>query len=287
MGRAPRPLMVAVRLSAVVLMSACASTAPPPPKASPPKGTASRSADVTYHTVRKGDTLYSIAWRYGVDYRRVAYWNGIAEPFTIYPGQRIRLLDVGPAPVAARPANRKPAPPVSSDAPARTKISKSSAKQSIKYPGPVESRSAGGSGADPAPVSPTTTAQATSGDGEVVERWVWPTRGKVITSFVQSGQRGIDISGRSGQTIQATASGTVVYSGGGLIGYGKLIIVKHNKRFLSAYAHNRQVFVEEGDDVHVGQRIATMGSTGTDRVKLHFEIRRDGKPVNPLRYLPR
>ena len=116
---------------------------------------------------------------------------------------------------------------------------------------------------------------------------MWPTEGTVTSNFAKSGRKGVNISGRLGQSVLAAADGRVVYAGGGLRGYGELIIVKHNKRFLSAYAHNNRILVKEGDTVRVGQRIAEMGSTGTDKVMLHFEIRRDGNPVDPVRYLPK
>ena len=120
-----------------------------------------------------------------------------------------------------------------------------------------------------------------------VGEWRWPTRGKVIGAFGRSGRKGIDVAGRFGQPVVAAAGGKVVYSGGGLIGYGELIIVKHNKQYLSAYAHNSKLLVQEGAIVKGGQRIAEMGRTGADQVKLHFEIRRNGKPVDPIRYLPK
>jgi lipoprotein NlpD len=124
-------------------------------------------------------------------------------------------------------------------------------------------------------------------DDAPLGEWHWPARGRVVRRFGSAGSNGIDIAGRPGQPVRAASAGRVVYSGGGLRGYGELIIVKHNKRYLSAYAHNEEALVKEGDIVAGGQRIATIGRTGTDRVKLHFEIRRDGKPVNPLRYLPK
>jgi lipoprotein NlpD len=120
-----------------------------------------------------------------------------------------------------------------------------------------------------------------------VKRWRWPAKGKVVTSFSRSGGKGIDIAGKFGQVIVAASDGSVVYSGSGLIGYGQLIIVKHNKRYLSAYAHNNKILVKEGDTVKGGQRIAEMGRSGSNRAMLHFEIRRDGKPTNPVRYLPK
>jgi lipoprotein NlpD len=120
-----------------------------------------------------------------------------------------------------------------------------------------------------------------------VKDWGWPTNGKVIRGFKGSDRKGVDFGGSEGQAITAAAPGNVVYSGSGLRGYGQLIIIKHNKKFLSAYAHNKKLHVREGDKVVRGQRIADMGRTGTERVKLHFEIRKNGKPVDPFGYLPR
>lgn len=222
-----------------------------------------------YYIVRRGDTLYSIAWRYGFDYRQVAKWNAIRQPYTIYPGQKLRLTK--PPKTASRRATtaRK-----SASAP-----SKSASKSAPKASGTKKSASS-------APLKKSRKAAAKGGDGPV-KRWYWPARGKVVTSFPRSGGKGIDIAGRFGQPIQAAADGEVVYSGSGLIGYGQLIIVKHNKRYLSAYAHNNKILVKEGDTVRGGQRIAEMGRSGSNRAMLHFEIRRDGKPTNPMRYLPK
>jgi len=206
------------------------------------------------HVVEKGDTLYAIAWRYGIDYRRLAKWNGFGPPFTIYPGQSIRLYP----PADSRTASLSPS----------------------------------GSGArkPDAPAARTGTDRAASGGDangqDMLDGWRWPTEGEVTRTFSQSGGKGIDVAGEPGQPVYAAADGRVVYSGGGLIGYGELIIIKHNQRYLSAYAHNNKSYVQEGDTVAGGQQIAEMGRTGTDRVKLHFEIRLDGKPVDPLAYLP-
>lgn len=233
------------------------------------------------HTVNPGDTLYSIAWVYGVDYRDLAAHNGISEPFTIYPGQRLDVdLDAKrpPANVAA----------VSPGAPTRSLGTEAEHPRTASSPAPSATQSppagttaAKRSGATP----PRKTAVATR--GTKIKQWMWPAKGQIVTGFASSGRKGVDISGRLGQPVLAAADGRVVYAGGGLRGYGELIIVKHNKRYLSAYAHNNRILVKEGAEVKIGQRIAEMGSTGTDGVKLHFEIRRDGKPVDPVRYLPR
>ena len=220
------------------------------------------------HIVRAGETLYAIAWRYGLDYRTVARWNQIDSPYTIFPGQSIGLKKTAPVAgkqVRAKPAKSAPTQPAKSErkpVKKRTKIKSSVVKKSRPPASPFDG---------------TTTVRA----------WRWPTKGKVVGSYKRSGNKGVDISGREGQSVIAAADGRIVYSGSGLIGYGELIIIKHNRRFLSAYAHNQSLLVKEGDVVKGGERIASMGRSGTDRVKLHFEIRKDGKPVNPARYLPK
>lgn len=199
------------------------------------------------HVVRRGDTLYSIAWAAGLDYRRLARWNGISPPYLIRPGETLRLT-------RPPPDKRPPAP---------TKAPLTRPPRAAKPAAPQPKRSV------------------------PVKGWAWPAEGKVTAGFAATGNKGIDIQGRTGEPVRSAASGRVVYAGSGLRGYGKLIIVKHNENFLSAYAHNRKLLVAEGNQVTRGQAIAEMGRTGTNRVKLHFEIRRRGTPVDPLRYLPK
>ena len=202
------------------------------------------------YTVNRNDTLYSIAWHYGLDYHSVAGWNGIRPPYTIYPGQRIRLYPSrhGAGRVVSRPGRQHAAHSV---------------------PPPVNRPS------EPAVIGPI--------------HWQWPSRGKPQATFGGKGiaGRGIVIDGRLGDAVVAAAAGTVVYSGSALVGYGRLIIVKHNDEWLSAYGHNQRLLVHEGDTVKAGQKIATMGIGPNDKPALYFEIRRDGKPVDPLRYLPK
>lgn len=219
-----------------------------------------------YHTVQKGETLYAISWRYGFDHRRVARWNGIARPYTIYPGQRIRLFPRS----RARPATGNTSTGARRERSSKTRIT-GAASGASKNAKSVD-RDRAERRADP-----------------VVSKWVWPARGELTATFDAdgSGRKGLDIAGRPGQAVIAAAPGEVVYSGSGLIRYGKLIIIKHNSTYFSAYAHNRRLLVKEGDRVSAGQGIAEMGSTGIDRTMLHFEIRRNGKPVDPLRYLPK
>ncbi|MDZ7753090.1 MAG: peptidoglycan DD-metalloendopeptidase family protein [Gammaproteobacteria bacterium] len=212
------------------------------------------------HTVRKGDTLYSIAWAHGLDFRDVARRNAIAPPYRIYPGQRLSLTaPSGSGTVARRPPAR--------ETPAKSAPSVKSQPQ----PAP------------PARSPPTSAAPETAGK----PKWRWPAAGRLEARFDGGGgNKGIDIVGLPGTAIVAASAGKVVYSGGGLRGYGKLIIVKHNNTHLSAYAHNEQLLVQEGEWVDGGQLIARMGQSGTTRVKLHFQIRRNGQPVDPLLYLP-
>jgi lipoprotein NlpD len=215
-----------------------------------------------YHVVGEGETLYAIAWHHGLDYRKLAAWNDIRAPYTIFPGQRLRLV--------ARTGGHHRAQP--RKAPQRAPSAPRS-KESRTESGPTIPRVSG--------------HRTTEPPGDDVLRWQWPAAGRVVNSFDDAEQKGIDIGGRLGQSICAAAHGHVVYSGGGLRGYGKLIIIKHNSRFISAYAHNNNALVVEGDYVVGGQRIAEMGRTRSGQAMLHFEIRRDGRPVNPMRYLPR
>ena len=240
------------------------------------------------HTVRKGETVYAIAFRYGYDYRDLASWNGLNAPYTIYPGQQLTLVGPAGAPASTSPAPRAVEKPVSKPAPSRRPSVTPSKPAPRPVPRTTQPKSTGPvvAKAPPKPSAPRKD-DASRIDNARIGQWIWPTKGKVIGTFRKSGGKGINIEGRRAQPILAAHAGEIVYAGGGLIGYGELIIVKHNKRFLSAYAHNSAILVKEGDLVERGQTIARMGSSGTDRVRLHFEIRRDGKPVNPLRYLPR
>jgi lipoprotein NlpD len=251
--------------------------APPPRPAPAPGGT---------YRVQRGDTLYSIAFRNGVDFRELAEWNGIAPPYTIYPGRELRLSPRSatrppvaavppPRPLTAQPAAPRPAPAAPAPSPPSTVAGTPSHVGSPTASPPP-------SGVTPPPPPPPEPAAA----GDVA--WRWPADGQVIGGYVAGDpmKQGIDIAGKSGAPVRAAADGTVVYSGNGLIGYGELIIVKHNASLLSAYGHNRKRLVQEGDRVKSGQTIAEMGSNGA-RDELHFEIRKNGKPSNPLDFLPR
>jgi lipoprotein NlpD len=242
--------------------------------------------------VRKGETLYSIAFRYGQEYRELAQRNGLREPYQIYPGQKLALQGsvVAPAAPAASPKQAPvvataPAPRTLPVPPQRTlpppgQAPRADPVKPVVSPLPVPG-STGPSGAPRVTERNDPATHTTSGI-----RWQWPVKGQISRPATSSGRVGVDIIGRDGQPVKAAAPGEVVYSGDGLIGYGKLIIIKHNDTFLSAYAHNRALMVREGLKVAAGQQIAEMGSSGADQVKLYFEIRRNGKPVSPLDYLP-
>lgn len=220
------------------------------------------------HTVAAGDTLYSIAWRYGRDFRRLAAINGIGPPYTIYPGQALRLD--GPLPASKTTSTSKPA--------------------SVKPASKPASASAPVSSAAPAsPSRPAAVPASTAGNGFRADVWRWPASGALISRF-NAGQlsgKGILLAGNEGDPVRAAAPGVVVYRGNRLTGYGNLLIIKHDERWLSAYAHNQRMLVAEGDPVTAGQKIATVGDSGTFRTQLHFEIRRDGKPVDPQSLLPK
>jgi lipoprotein NlpD len=269
-------------------LSGCASDGPAPvedhslnagtsrPRPAPPKPAAAPGG--TYR-VQRGDTLYSIAFRHGVDYRELAEWNGIASPYTIYPGRELRLSPRSAArrPVAqAAPASKPVAPPP--PAPAGSKPPPS---------GPVASSPPRNSPPPVAPAPPAAPPEPPAAGGDIA--WRWPADGPIVSGYVAGDpvKQGIDIAGKAGAPVRAAADGTVVYSGNGLIGYGELIIVKHSPAFLSAYGHNQKRLVQEGDKVKAGQTIAEMGSSGASRDELHFEIRKNGKPSNPIDYLPR
>lgn len=224
-----------------------------------------------HHVVVRGDTLYSISWRYGQDYRTVARWNNISPPYLIYPGDRVRVV---------APSAQQPSPPLTATrhSPPITPTQRPSPPIPA---GPDRSEAA----ATPAPTPPPAPAvQTTTPTGLIT--WQWPTSGELLRVKSPTGEKGIKISGRIGQQVIAAAPGRVVYSGSGLIGYGKLIIIKHNDTYLSAYAHNHELLVDEGDSVSAGQQIATMGIGSEGRALLHFEIRRNGQPIDPLQHLP-
>ena len=232
-----------------------------------------------YYTVQRGDTLIRIALDNGQNWRDIARWNSLDNPNVIEVGEVLRVLPPPGDAVVARPITSGGATPAPLPAPGGRPAQPAS-------PAPAPSAaSAPPANAQPANAQPASgQAAAPSADEEMA--WVWPARGNVVGSFDEAKNKGLDIAGKAGDAVLAAADGRVVYAGSGLRGYGNLVILKHNNTFLTAYAHNQSLLVKEDQMVKQGQKIAEMGSTDADRVKLHFEIRRNGKPVDPARFLP-
>ncbi len=317
-----------------LLLTGCETTMGPAPvveRAVVPAAVQDRMANIPasgqanqFYVVQRGDTLYGIALKHGINQKDLAEWNNIVDPHSIRPGQRINLLlasDGGAGPTLfAVPQSTMPIVDPTLDS------TKHAAVDSVHYSAPHESASAqvktspqalkllyseqnvahiqhSQHSANPALNVPGAEQIASIGSGTRIENapvpqeqradlamrtqaadWIWPTNGSLLSSF-SGNSKGLKISGNMGQAIVATAAGEVVYSGDGLRGYGNLIIIKHSDALLSAYAHNSKLLVKEGETVTQGQKIAEMGNTDTDTPKLHFEIRRHGKPVDPMEFL--
>lgn len=299
-------------LLALALLGGCASKSPAPVEdRSQALQTKSVPTGPGYHTVKKGDTLYSIALEYGQDYREVAGWNYITDPNRIMIGQSLRVLPPDAqqdTPVASAPVQTGAvveqrsldgeAPVAAANTPSLKREPRGNKKPysdaayaRLQNPGAVAvvapatpAKPAENKPADAKSEADNKAASSTEAAVEGVT-WSWPAAGKVVGNFSQT--KGVDIAGKAGDPVLAAADGKVVYSGSGLRGYGQLVIIKHNATFLSAYAHNQKILVKEGQSVKRGQKIAEMGNTDSDSVKLHFEVRRQGKPVEPLEFLPR
>ena len=297
-----------IGLGAIALtLVACSSNTPAPVSERKPAQTSPAAARPAMpqiapstnglHTVRRGDTLYAIAFANNLDYREIARWNRIESVDRILVGQVLRLtpppgaVEIQPLDDAPKPSARPLAEPALVSTPQAVYLPYSDANwaqvsnaTAVAAAPPVEARPVSSVAAPivvPVPSPPAATTPGAPADG-----WQWPSEGTLAGRFGAAGGKGIDIVGARNTPVIAVAPGKVVYSGTGLRGYGKLLIVKHADEFLSAYAHNETILVKEGDSVTAGQKIALMGDSGADRVKLHFEIRRYGKPLNPLDYLP-
>ena len=262
----------------------------------PPAGPAIPGLEREY-VVGKGDTLYSIAWRHGMDYRVLAGANSIRDPYTIYPGQRLLLPEPGEAVPAETEVGdvvsprREPDPVATGTAAAGAVSIMGAGTTATPVVTPLPESDPVTKPPDPSPAKPPRVTKPAAAPPPATRsvaglQWTRPTGGKTISTFGRGGNSGIDIEGVFEQPVHAAAGGRVVYAGSGLVGYGKLVIVKHSSRLLSAYAHNERLHVGEGDDIKGGQHIADMGRSGKGRVMLHFEIRRDGRPVDPLRFIP-
>ncbi len=260
------------------------ATATTPPKALPGIENAGKPG---YYTVRPGDTLIRIGLETGQSWRDIARWNNIDNPNIIEVGQVVRIIPPGTAAVATpATASSAPAPAPVSDAVVSRPVSSQAAVTATSLP-PSGTRTASATPA-PAPVAAPPAPPASSPSDEEVA-FIWPVTGgagNVVATFDEVKNKGVGIGGKPGDAILAAGDGRVVYAGAGLRGYGNLIILKHNNTYLTAYAHNQTLLVREDQSVRKGQKIAEMGSSDADRTKLHFEIRRQGKPVDPLRLLP-
>ena len=303
------------------------------------------------YTVRSGDSIYSIAWKYELDPFELARWNSLHSPYVIHPGQRLHTREIKGEAAMARQDTSPAETPVVAMSKSTPHLASRPAPHSTHHPKPMPSVITVRKGdtlyglakhyhlsaarlarinalkspyllktgqtltliskpkqkskshdtgtattvAATAPTKrykpkpkPSSSRAAQSGSDNKRVRWSWPVTGAVVNRFnnSRSDSKGIEIAGREGSPVRAAAPGKVVYSGNGLISYGNLVIIKHNRNFLSAYAYNRKLLVSEGDTVKAGQKIAELGRSGTDSPRLHFEIRKNGKPVNPLSYLP-
>ncbi|HOZ93847.1 MAG: peptidoglycan DD-metalloendopeptidase family protein [Rubrivivax sp.] len=297
-----RRILLAATLLGGVVLAGCSGTplTPAPVEDRDTRGTPSRVDPATlpgfenagkpgYYTVRPGDTIMRIATEVNHPWRDIARWNNLENPNVIEVGQVLRVVPPqGATAGAATPitAVPLPAPPVAA-----------SGAKPAPPPVPVATQTTPGVSAPAAPTAapasaptppapaPAPAAAPPSAGADNVD-FIWPASGSVVAGFDEAKNKGLGIGGKAGDPVLAAADGRVVYAGAGLRGYGNLIILKHNNTFLTAYAHNQKLLVKEDQDVRKGQKIAEMGSSDTDRVKLHFEIRRSGKPVDPARYLP-
>lgn len=314
------------RLSALsvvsLLLAACAGTRPAPvedrtsaPAAaakSAPAATAAPAARAGFHVVSKGETLYSIALEHGQDWRDLIIWNRIENPNLIRVGQELRVAPpegtvevrpiVAPGAVESRPLEPAPQQPAAAAVAApeaanstllkrepRGGVEAYSEEALARMKGtplaaatPLPAAAAAGS----TPATPVVAPESSRSEDGI--EWSWPAQGRIIGRFGEGSSKGLDVSGKLGDPVLAAAGGRVVYAGEAMRGYGKLVIIKHDNTYLSAYAHNSKILVQERDTVKRGQRIAELGDTDTEagKPRLHFEIRRQGKPVDPLKYLP-
>ncbi|WP_432379588.1 peptidoglycan DD-metalloendopeptidase family protein [Duganella sp. P38] len=294
---------------ALLILSACQTTPHQAPVIDRPitpavkPATPSETAQIAreergLYTVKKGDTLLRIALEFGQNYRDLVTWNNLANPNDIKVDQVLRVLPPDSAPnspgvetaaVIMPPSDKNPAP-----APAVKKTGPKGDKKPYTDANLAELQRAdnGRDGAAPAPAAaarppaPAAPAAPAMAADDASLTWMWPAEGKVVATFDEGKNKGVDIAGKAGQQVVAAGAGKVMYAGSGIRGYGNLVIVKHSNNLLSAYAHNRTILVKEGQSVNKGQMIAEMGDSDTDSVKLHFEIRQQGKPVDPSRFLP-
>lgn len=291
-GRTNRIGFLAICLALAMTLAACSSkpttkapvedrtptatqAAAVAPEAKLPPG-AENAGKPGYYTVKRGDTVMRIGLETGQAWRDIVRWNNLENPNLIEVGQVLRVIPPAPAAVASAPGTGAVARPVASS----TVTPASAPPPAGQAAGPASAASA----AAPATAAASAPSASVSGDEEIA--FIWPGTGAVIAGFDEAKNKGLDLGGKAGDPVMAAADGRVVYAGAGLRGYGNLVILKHNNTYLTAYAHNQTLLVKEDQTVRKGQKIAEMGNSDADRVKLHFEIRRQGKPVDPAKYLP-
>jgi lipoprotein NlpD len=319
------PAPVSDRRAPPVQQAATPASAANPAAAAQPQSDSKPTDLGKTHTVQKGDTLIGLALQYGLDYRELAAWNNIENPNVIKLDSVLRLTPPGtvangtstaakepkPGVPVATPLVPSPLPSASSERPAgNTANSKTEPRGGkVPYTDAAYQRlsSQAAAAPPPAPAAGTTTAPVVAAPVPAVSPtgaaatppvaapagtpatddvdWAWPVKGKIMTTFTDA-NKGIDIAGAKGTAVNAAGSGKVIYSGSGLRGYGRLVIIKHNATWFSAYAHNDKIVVAEGQEVKRGQKIAEMGNSDADQVKLHFEIRKNGRPLDPTKFLP-
>ncbi|MEO8298828.1 MAG: peptidoglycan DD-metalloendopeptidase family protein [Burkholderiales bacterium] len=284
-SRAPAPVEDRSAAGAKPATAAASSTTAATPEAPKPPPGIENAGKPGYYTIKPGDTLIRIGLETGQNWRDIQKWNNLDNPNVVEVGQVLRVVAPGldPGTAASRPVT-------TSRVESRTLEGAKPVAATPAASGPVPAASAtppaassGPSGPSMVP-TPSTTAPVREGDDEL--SWGWPAQGAMISGFDETRNKGIAIAGKAGDPVQAAADGRVVYAGSGLRGYGNLVIIKHNDTFLTAYAHNQTLLVKEDQPVRRGQKIAEMGSSDADRVQLHFEVRRRGKPVDPTRLLP-
>ena len=305
----PRPVGWLSVAAAVLALSACGSkplnhapvedrasvsskveiTPPPAPVKQPPGF--ENAGKAGYYTVKPKDTLIGIGLEAGQSHKDIARWNNLENPNKIEVGQVLRVTPpvagATTAAVAATPSDSgvAVAKPVSSSAATATPIAPGAVAKPASAPASGATASASPA-SSPAAAATTAATTSSAASGEEDLGWIWPGSGPVLAGFDEAKNKGLDIGGAAGDAVLASSDGKVVYAGAGLRGYGNLIILKHNNTYLTAYAHNQTLLVKEDQTVKKGQKIAEMGSSDADRVKLHFEVRRQGKPVDPSKYLP-
>ena len=293
MKQAPRLALLTLVLG---LVAGCTSTtrqAPvvdraPPVQTRPaqPRVEEPKPDEKGMYTVRKGDTLLRIALDHGENYRDLVAWNNLRDPDDIKVGQVLRVAEPEGKKTAGVTTQPVPMPPPATQPPRKTAPRADKKPYSETNVAEVQKETAPRVEPAPPPAPAVAAGSSVTATDDDKLSWMWPSDGRIIATFDEGKNKGIDIAGKMGQQVVAAGAGKVMYAGSGIRGYGNLVIVKHSNSLLSAYAHNRKIVVKEGDNVAKGQVIAEMGDSDAELVKLHFEIRQQGKPVDPSRFLP-